>query len=383
MLKILYIYRALAIWGGIERVLVDKMNYLASNEGYDVYMVTANQGNHIVPYPLDHRVHLTDLGVQTHHMYRYRGLKRLLTAWRKYCLYRKLFTETFHRINPDIVICTTADDVGLLVRLKGNTPLIVECHNSRLGLYTSRSVANTVRRWYLYRQLRRAQAIVALTEGDAADWRRTFSQVRIIPNIVQLNTTGRYSDHTSRRVIFVGRFNAQKRVMEAVRIWQMVVSRYPDWHLDIYGEGSEGELLSALPLADYNIEVHKPTIAITDRYIDSAFLIMTSSFEPFGLVLPEAMSCGLPIVAYDVPYGPRSIITDGTDGFIVSDGDAQAFAERMCTLMSDPGLCSQMGRAAISSAQRFAASAIMPQWVQFFDELTGQGGRESVAHTPQ
>ena len=62
-------------------------------------------------------------------------------------------------------------------------------------------------------------------------------------------------------------------------------------------------------------------------------IVSASLFEPFGLVLPEAMSCGLPVVTYDCPYGPASIITDGEDGFLINQGDEQQFAERLSLLM--------------------------------------------------
>ena len=80
-MKVLYIFRSLAVWGGIERVLVDKMNYLVSMYGYEVYMLTTCQGNHPVPYLLDNAVHLEDLGIQFHRQYQYRGLKKLWDGW--------------------------------------------------------------------------------------------------------------------------------------------------------------------------------------------------------------------------------------------------------------------------------------------------------------
>ena len=192
----------------------------------------------------------------------------------------------------------------------------------------------------------------------------------MIPNLVHLNHTGRSSDQTQRRVIFVGRFDAQKRVLDAIRIWQMVYPQFPDWQLDIYGEGEEEQqLVEATRSLQMNIHIHRPTLHIFDCYCDSAFLVLTSRFEPFGLVMPEAMSCGLPVVAYDVPYGPASIITDGKDGFVVPDNDAKAFADRMCLLMGDASLRKEMGQAAMLSAQRYKETNIMPLWKQLFGEL--------------
>ena len=119
-----------------------------------------------------------------------------------------------------------------------------------------------------------------------------------------------------------------------------------------------------------NIHVHRPTSAIFDCYRDSSILMSTSLFEPFGLVIPEAMSCGVPVVAYDCQFGPSSLITNGEDGFLVTRDDRQAFSIRMNQLMTDTEVRQQMGRKAIESAKRFSAIQVMPLWHQLFEEIS-------------
>ena len=77
-MKILYITDALAVWGGIERVLCDKMNYIVNNTDHEVYIVTADQGTHPIPFLLGDRVHMIDLEIRSHRQYKYKGLKRIL-----------------------------------------------------------------------------------------------------------------------------------------------------------------------------------------------------------------------------------------------------------------------------------------------------------------
>ena len=71
-MRILYVNDAWAIWGGLERVLIDKMNNLADYEGYEIFTITYNQGSHPLPYPLNPKVVHCDLNIQLHHQYRYR-----------------------------------------------------------------------------------------------------------------------------------------------------------------------------------------------------------------------------------------------------------------------------------------------------------------------
>jgi glycosyltransferase involved in cell wall biosynthesis len=85
--------------------------------------------------------------------------------------------------------------------------------------------------------------------------------------------------------------------------------------------------------------------------------------------MAEAMSCGVPVVAFDCPYGPSEIITDGENGFLVDCFDVEAFAEKVCQLIEDEGLRLRMGRNAISSVQRFSKDKIIPQWQHLFESV--------------
>ena len=212
---------------------------------------------------------------------------------------------------------------------------------------------------------------VALTQGDAAEWRKLTPSVCVIPNVVHLNDSGKYSDCAAKSAIFVGRFSKQKDVGSLLRIWTLVHKRYPDWCLHIYGGYGEEQdsLLEEIRLLDANIEVHEATSDIMEKYLESSILLMTSSYEPFGLVLPEAMSCGLPVVAFDCPYGPADIITDGTDGFLVKSGYIKYYVDKVCFLLENEALRQKMGRAGQQTSQRFSASRVMPMWKNMFEQI--------------
>lgn len=374
---ILYVFRSLAHWGGIERVLVDKMNYLVTMYGYEVFMLTTDQGNHPVPYQLEKGVHLEDLGIRFHQQYRYHGLKRLWIAWRLEKLFKQHLANRFQTIKPDVIICTTANyvDINILAKVKGSIPLIVESHSIYRRTLNQKGLRNRYVD-YMYRKgLSKAEMIVTLTEGDAAEWRKAFSNVSVIPNMVHLSE-GEFSSLDHKRVLWVGRFDYQKRPMEMIEIWKMVYPQFPDWHLDIYGEGEQQEELETLAKSiGMNIHIHQPTDRIFDAYRNSSILVSTSLFEPFGLVIPEAMSCGLPVVAYDCPYGPADMINDGKTGFLVPMDDRQAFAKQLIRLMSDDDIRQQLGKAAVISAQAYSAEKIMPQWRLLYNDMVKRYGK--------
>lgn len=368
-MRILYTYRSLAIWGGIERILVDKMNRLATMYRDEVYMLTTDQGEHPVVYSLSDAVHLEDLDIRFHLQYRYSVWRRPFEAMRLTRCFEQRLAEQISHIQPDVIVCTTADPVASIVKVKGDIPLIVESHSIFTRTFGEKGIRQRYVAWLLKKGLKKTASVVALTEGDAAEWRKIHHDVRVIPDMVHL---GSPSDEGAacKRVIFVGRLDYQKRVMDIIDIWQRVHPHFPDWQLDIYGEGEQqAEAERAACALNMNINVHQPTQRIFDRYRESAFLVSVSLFEPFGMVMPEAMSCGLPVIAYDCPYGPADIITDGVDGFLIAQDDKQMFGDRMCQLMADENLRRQMGEAAVLSAQRYSAERIMPQWKQLFEEI--------------
>ena len=370
-MRVLYVFRSLAYWGGIERILVDKMNNLVSMYGYEVYMLTTDQGCHPVPYHLDQRVQLKDLGIKLHQQYRYHGIKRGLILWKLLRLYKQRLSKELVKINPDVIVCTTSNywDVNILAKIKGKTPLVVECHSiykQTIGLKGLKGSFSD----YLYKKgLSHAQTIVTLTEKDACDWRRIHKCVKVIPNMVHLNE-GEVSSLQNKHVIWVGRFDYQKRPLEMIDIWKKVYPKFPDWHLDMYGEG---ELLNEVEdkarSLNMNIHIHQPTSNIFDCYRNSSFLVSTSLFEPFGLVIPEAMSCGLPVVSYDCPYGPSSLISDGQEGFLVRLSNPDMIAERICQLISDVSLRRNMGKHAIETSSWYSADTIMPMWKILMGEV--------------
>ena len=368
-MRILYITDALAVWGGIERVLRDKANYLVEHYGYDVHIVTTDQGSHPIPYPLDKRVKIHDLDIRFHHQYRYSGLKRILTYWKLQRLFKQRFKTCIDEISPDVLVCIRIESVNSIISVKGNIPLICESHSMCYAyFYENASFWYRLRFWWVRKNLRKVDCIVALTEGDANDWRRFHPNVKVIPNIVHLNDTGRYSNLQSKKVIFVGRFSAQKDFGSMIEIWRLVHQRYPDWELHAYGEGEQKKFFQKeTAKLDINITIHEPTPEIFEKYLESSILVMTSRYEPFGLVLPEAMSCGLPVVAFNCPYGPADIISNGIDGFLIEGGDIFVFAYRIYNLIENLELRMNMGKHSVKSSLRYNPDNIMYLWKALFE----------------
>jgi len=127
-------------------------------------------------------------------------------------------------------------------------------------------------------------------------------------------------------------------------------------------------------VCDYGLEQQvrfmPPTKDMLSAYMSSSICVLTSRFEGFPVVLQEAMGCGIPCVSFNCPSGPRYIITDQEDGYLVRDGDIDGFAEKVCLLMEDEALRRRLGRQAKQSMARYGADVIMAQWRELFERLT-------------
>lgn len=370
-MRILYVTDALAVWGGIERVLSDKLNYLVLQYGYDIHIVTVDQGNHPIPFPLDRRIIVKDLDIRLHQQYSFHGIKRIQKYRELEKLFRKRLASYIEEINPDIISCIRDGYNCAILDVKGSIPAIFESH----AMYRDVQFENTtlLHRFSTYwkrRQFKKLDRIVCLTQGDADDWKRVCDKVCVIPNIVHLNESGRYSLCNSKNAIFAGRFDVQKDFGTLMKVWSIVQRRHPDWVLNVYGNGElKPYYEKEVNERNLNIVIHPAVEDIFEKFLDSSMLLMTSLYEPFGLVLAEAMSCGLPVIAFDCPYGPSDIIHDGIDGYLIEDRDIESYSKMVCRLIEDEQLRRKMGQAGVVSSQRYNADTIMPQWDSLFKSL--------------
>ena len=371
-MKLLYVENTLAIHGGIERVLTDKINWLVEYGGCEVCLLLANQGDHPIVFSLHPKVEIHDLSIMFHQMYRYPIWKRYRVFFQLRKLFRQRMTAQIQSFSPDVIICTRLEYVSDVMKVRGTIPVVYESHHSFLAYKFERcSWQQGIKIIFLHRALKKAQMIVSLTHGDALEWKKLNPHVRVIPNAVHLNDTGKYSDCHSKSAIFVGRYSYQKDIQSLLQIWEQVSQRHPDWQLHIYGGyGNQiNELQSIFHNIRENVVIHQPTSSIFEEYIKSSMLLMTSRFEPFGLVLPEAMSCGLPVVAFDCPYGPADIVIDRKDGFLIKDRSIDDYVDKVCQLMENEDLRCKMGKVGVINSDRYDINCIMPLWKELFERL--------------
>lgn len=378
-MKIVYVYDAIARVGGVERILVDKMNYLAEVYGYEVYLITAAQGKHPFSFPLSDKVKYIDIDARFHVQYQYQYPKRLWIKWKFDRRFKQNLEIQIQHIDPDIVIGTTYYKADVICNLKCKAKKVIESHCAKS--YTGQNdgiVRNKIIQGFYNRQLRnynqtierKSDVIVTLTKGDAAEWNKK-ENVFVIPNMIRKMPESK-SSCKAHRVISVGRLIYQKGYDLLIEAWNIVYKKHPDWRLDIYGDGPlRDELQRQISRNKLNdvITIHSSTPHIFEEFIQSSIYIMSSRFEGFGLVLLEAMSSGLPCVSFDCPYGPSDIIKQGENGLLVTKDDVEQLTECINFLIDHDDKRKEYGCNALLSAKRFNSDIIMKQWNDLLKQL--------------
>lgn len=378
-MKIVYCLIDSSSSGGMERSICTKANYLADVQGYDITIVTTDRRNRDNFFEYSSKIHFIDLDINYKDLENESFLKSIFKQIKKRRLHKERLSRVLTDLKPDICISTCTHEFTILPTISDGSRKIAEFHFCRPYKeieYSLLSVSLLTRKKALwgeknkYRYINKYDAFVVLTEEDAHRWRQ-FSNVKVIPNVLSFYPKEQ-STCTEKRVVSVGRLSPQKAFHYLIDAWTIVHKAHPDWVLDIYGSGCEYDKLKK-KISDQNlsdsISIHTPTQHIETVYSQASIYTMTSVYEGFGLVLAEAMACGLPCVAFDCPSGPSEIISDGTNGYLVPVGDIKHLADNIIALIEDDKLRQSMGQQAHCDAERFLPKNIMPRWIELFEKV--------------
>jgi glycosyltransferase involved in cell wall biosynthesis len=298
--------------------------------------------------------------------------------------YKKILKNILIQEKPDIVITTLGRSLEFLTDIPDGSVKIGEAHTTKLhlrsfdlmeqrgGIY--KFIASYERR-KMYRNVSKLKALVLLTPEDAEDW-KGMTKTYVIPNPLQEIPT-RYSSLDNKQAIMVGRYNDAKGYDYLIPAWEIVHKRHPEWVLHVYGSGEYYQQVvdwvEERHLGD-TVILHNPTNQIMEKYLESSICVLSSRYEGFSMVLAEAMSCGVPCVAFDCPHGPRHIIRHLEDGILVDYLNIQALADGICRLIEDESLRRQLGANARNNILRFSKDKIMKKWENLFVEIAPVSG---------
>lgn len=374
-MKIVYCTDSICYAGGIQRITIAKANALAQIEGNEIWIIVTDNKQRPV-LPIDNKVHIIDLEInyfEDDWKSKFHILKGILIKRKQH---QKKLENVLNQINPDIVISTGTSEKNFLPKIKVNsTPRFIrEIHctkNYRMLAATNLfektlAILGDLFDYSLF--IKNYDKIVVLTDEDKnTNWKNN-PKITVIPNPLT-SPCKEQSTLNEKKVIAVGRLEYQKKFQSLIKAWTHVAKKHPDWKLEIWGEGSKRVELENL-IAKLNLKRHVflkgYTYNIEFQMLNASIFALSSIFEGFGLVIVEAMSCGLPVVSYACPCGPKDIITEGKDGFLVEINNEEALANKINLLIENEELRKQMSDAAKIKAKKYNIENITTMWMDLF-----------------
>lgn len=377
--KIVFCSPALYSAGGVERVVSYKASYFAEQLGYNVTVIVTEGRGRECYFPLSDKVKVINFELGFEELWKASFIKKVFLYLTKQRQYKRLLKAELMRIRPDFTISMLRREINFLTDIHDDSKKIGELHVNRANYRNfEANEANGLKQLFaklwmrsLVGKLKRLDQLVVLTDKSKASWPE-LSNVTVIHDPIPMPIPLPVSGLHAKRVITIGRYAYQKGYDLLLQAWAEVEKQCPDWTLDIFGQGDQAEyreLMADLGIDTNRCHLNGPVEDVINVYLDSSIFVLSSRFEGFGLVLVEAMACGLSVVSFDCPAGPDEIITDGTDGLLVSSGNIYDLAEKLMTLMADGNLRCQLARQARQSAQRYSMASIANQWKMLFDQL--------------
>ena len=381
-MNLLYCIPHLYNSGGMERVLTQKVNWLAAHTDYTITIVTTEPTPTGTPkcyFPLSEKVQVVELNIDFNADYHKCLFPKWLGHTRRMRLYRQKLMDYILREKIDLCISLCGKEIAFLNQLPCRT--IAESHfakEQRTQLLMANhsgwfwALLGRVRTWQLVQAVKPLERLVVLTDADKAAWEKAgCTNVTVIPNPCMLDNCQLSTIHSQfpKTVLAVGRLHEQKGFDLLLQAWKPIEKTYSDWSLRIVGEGPKRAELEAQIESQglKRVVLAGATNNVLDEYEAASIFVLSSRYEGLPLALIEAMWSGLPCIAFDCPQGPAELLAENR-GWLVPDGDIAELTAQIAYALSHPEealKCAQ--KAQIFAQTTYSEAAIMPQWVQLIE----------------
>lgn len=364
MNKLLYITNGINGAGGLERVLSVKASYFADKLLYDVTILSLNHSHLNLFYQFSNKIKFVSIEVGGN-IYDY------IKA------YQNGLQTQVDLIQPDVIcVCDDGLKAFFIPRLlRTKAPIVYERHvskeiemNENFNLFKKLTVHF---KWALMKCLASSfTKFIVLTKGNLKEW-KSLKNILVIPNPLSFYSS-KSSALQNYRIIAVGKQGYQKGYDRLLNAWKLVSENNPDWVLEIYGtilpELKLIELSQKLNIEN-SVRFFSPQKDIESKYLEASIFVLSSRYEGFGMVLTEAMACGLPCISFDCPHGPADIISNFEDGYLIENGNVAQMANAINELINNEPLRKMMGDNAKKNAKRYLTDRIMMQWMELFNSF--------------
>jgi len=355
-MKLLYITNSINGSGGLERVLATKINALIDIYGYDVEIMSLNEGNVQPFYPFSAKIHFVSIPYSG-------GFLKSLSQ------YKQGLNKVVATSKPDIILVCDDGLKGFFVPWWiRNVPVVYERHAS-IALNTDDSIKGQLQKLFMRKLARKFDKFIVLTPSNMTEW--NLPNMMAIANPLPFKGSKSILPKEKNKIIVVGSHSYNKGYDRLCEIWRQIFPIAKDWELEVYGkiDADETYIRIAETMQLERISFYPPVKDIEKVYQEASLLLLPSRSEGFGMILIESMAHGVPCVSFDCPSGPRDIIKNGEDGYLVENGNVDEFVQKTLALMHDVNLRNEMSEHALVNVQRYQVYSIVSQWDELFQKL--------------
>ncbi len=374
--KIVYCIPSLHLVGGMEKVATIKANYFTEVYGHDVTFVLTDQKSYKPFFALSPKINVINLDINFEDIRTNPLPIKIVKYYIKQYIFKKRLKQVLFRIRPDITISMLRREINFITSIKDGSIKIGELQFNRDNYRDFNTTENSffLKRWaarfwmnQLINNLQKLDKFVVLSKEDFDNWPEIKHKTYIHNPIEKLPE--RVSNCESKKVIAAGRFVSQKGFDMLIQAWALVTSKHPDWELSIYGNGDKSSYKKQiLDLNLKNCHLFDAVKNINEKYLESSIFAFSSRFEGFGMVLAEAMSCGIPPVAFSCPCGPKDIIDNNINGILVEPNNVEELANKICFLIENTSIRKQLGAEARLKSQQFLLERMADKWNAIFHD---------------
>ena len=364
--------------GGAERVVCNLANILVQNN--DVKIISTYKLNDTPAFNLSNKIELEYLleNLKPNKQELKYALKKfnislickeLFKSLRILWLRKSLMIKAIKKLDCDIVISTRILHTNWLGKYaNSNIITIAQEHNHHNN--NPKYIKKVIK------SLKNIDYFMPVSKElcDFYSSRLDKTKVKYIPNFIEKMPLQK-SLLQNKQLVSVGRLEKVKGFDDLIDIFYIFQKNHPDWVLHIVGDGSEKQnLQNKINKLDLNHKVilcgNKLSTELAKEYLNSSLFLMTSFSESFGLVLVEAASFGLPLIAFDSAQGAKEIIEDNKNGFLIPGRDKQKFASKISELINDYGKMHSLSLNASNTANRFSQEVVCKEWNNFIENIS-------------
>lgn len=390
-MKICFITTNIYSIGGVQRVLTNLSNLLIKNYEIDILCTEIYDKSFKDYYNLDSNINVRFIGrLENSNIIKENIYKKIIGVNKRTKLLKKnykLLKEVYFssEVRKELIRFLNNEDYSVVIGVEGFYSLLVAIISSELTAKTIGWYHNSYEAYFLTpnkyywnmellfeKYINLLDQCVVLTNHD-----KERNKMRMGVNTIAIYNPLSFESRDKakldkKNILCVARLDKEQKGLDLlIDAFELVVKKNDDWNLIIVGEGKDEDVLKQ-QIKEKNLEdrisIKPHQINITDYYLDASIFVSSSRWEGFGLVITEAMECGLPVIAFN-NTGPNEILAPNNSGILVERNNIIELSEAIYELIIDSNKRQEISQKSLSRVEIFKKGNIYNEWKDLINNI--------------